>query len=186
MIQACLYRELVDQCAAQYYTLFFIRSDRGHGDYWLIHFSQNPRARDVMTQIHWQHNNHFIHYGGAGLDMFRVIGYVSKNDARLAGHQPSLFKFDDDAKRASTDLLVSQIAPMIYANDDGMTFAKLFSTTCNLSPASADIYRSAVNALRDLREIEVVSATTGKPTQARIKDGDRLVVPSQRNLILSI
>jgi three-Cys-motif partner protein len=35
-IQACLYRELVEQCKAKYYTLFFIRSSGGHGDYWLI------------------------------------------------------------------------------------------------------------------------------------------------------
>jgi three-Cys-motif partner protein len=184
MVQSCLYRELVDQCRAQYYTLFYIRSDRGHGDYWLIHFSQNPRARDVMTQIHWQHNNHFIHYGGPGLDMFRVIGYVSKNDDRLIGHQPLLFKFDEDAKKASTDQLVAQIAPIIYANDDGMTFAELFATTCNLSPASADLYRAAIDILRGHRELEVISAGTGKSTQAKIQDSDRIIIPNQRNLLL--
>jgi three-Cys-motif partner protein len=185
MVQACLYRELVDQCHAQYYTLFFIRSDRGHGHYWLIHFSQNPRARDVMTRIHWQHNNHFIHYGGPGLDMFRVLGYVSKHDSRLSGHQATLFKFDEDARQASTNQLVAQIAPIIYADSDGMTFAELFATTCNLSPASADIYRDAVDILRGHRDIEVLSAKTGKPTQARIQDGDRIIIPSQRNLFVS-
>ena len=29
-IQSCLYKELVDNCGAKYYTLFFIRSDKGH------------------------------------------------------------------------------------------------------------------------------------------------------------
>ena len=37
-IQSCLYKDLVDGCGAKYYTLFFIRSDKGYGDYWLIHF----------------------------------------------------------------------------------------------------------------------------------------------------
>jgi hypothetical protein len=185
MVQACLYRELIDRCHAQYYTLFFIRSDRGHGDYWLIHFSQNPRARDVMTRIHWQHNNHFIHYGGPGLDMFRVVGYRTKNDDQVSGHQRALFTFDQDAKKSSTDQLVAQIAPMIHANDDGMTFSELFATTCNLSPASADIYRDAIDILRGHHEVEVISAATGKPTQAKIQDGDRIAIPNQGNLFRS-
>jgi hypothetical protein len=184
MVQSCLYQELVEKCRAKYYTLFFIRSDRGHGDYWLIHFSQNPRARDVMTRIHWRNNNHFIHYGGPGLDMFRALGYVSKNDDRIAGHQPALFEFDEAAKQASTNQLVTQIVPMIYADSDGMTFAELFATTCNLSPASADIYRDAIDILRGHREIEVISSSTGKSTQARIQDGDRVVIPEQRNLFV--
>ena len=66
-VQSSLYQDLVKKCQAQYYTLFFIRSTQGHGDYWLIHFSQRARARDVMTRIHWENNNHFIHYGGVGL-----------------------------------------------------------------------------------------------------------------------
>ncbi|HUZ97525.1 MAG TPA: three-Cys-motif partner protein TcmP, partial [Edaphobacter sp.] len=184
MVQSCLYQELVERCQAKYYTLFFIRSDRGHGDYWLIHFSQNPRARDVMTRIHWQNNNHFIHYGGPGLDMFRALGYVSKNDDQVIGYQHSLFEFDEDAKQASTDGLVAQIGPMIYADSDGMTFGELFATTCNLSPASADIYRDAIDILRGHREIEVISSSTSKATQARIQDGDRIVISDQRNLFL--
>jgi three-Cys-motif partner protein len=182
MVQSCLYPELVEHCRAQYYTLFFIRSDRGHGDYWLIHFSQNPRARDVMTRIHWENNNHFIHYGGPGLDMFRALGYVSKNDDRIAGHQHPLFEFDEDAKQASTNQLVEQIAPIIYADSGGITFAELFATTCNLSPASADIYKDAISILRGHREIEVIRSSTGKPTQARIQDGDRIVTADQRTL----
>jgi three-Cys-motif partner protein len=185
MVQSCLYQELVERCQAKYYTLFFIRSDRGHGDYWLIHFSQNPRARDVMTRIHWQNNNHFIHYGGPGLDMFRALGYASKNDDRITGYQHSLFEFDEDAKQASTDGLVAQIGPMIYADSDGMTFAELFATTCNMSPASADIYRDAIDLLRGHREVEIISSSTSRPTQARIQDGDRIVIPAQRNLFVS-
>src|ERR1700691_862425 len=180
-IQACLYRKLVDQCKARYYTLFFIRSSSGHGDYWLVHFSQKARARDVMTQIHWEKNNHFIHYGGAGLEMFEVLGYVSeKNDAHTG--QTGLFCFDDVARKRSINQLVVQIAPVIHADPEGMTFAELFSTACNWSPASAEIYRSAIGELRNYREVEIISAATGKPTGGRILDNDRIKVPGQRNL----
>lgn len=49
-------------------------------------FSQKARARDVMTRIHWENNNHFIHYGGAGLEMFEVLGYVPEKDDKKAGY----------------------------------------------------------------------------------------------------
>lgn len=180
-VQACLYQELVEKCHARFYTLFFIRSAHGHGDYWLIHFSQRARARDVMTRVHWEKNNHFIHYGGPGLDMFHVLGYVSQNDAARTG-QSGLFEFDDVARRASTSQLVTQIAPIIYDDPNGMSFAELFATTCNFSPASAEIYKDAVDFLRGHKEIEVVSATTGRPSNARVQDGDWIKVPDQRGL----
>jgi three-Cys-motif partner protein len=180
-VQSCLYQELMEKCRAKYYTLFFIRSERGHGDYWLIHLSQAPRARDVMTQIHWDKNNYFVHYGGPGLEMFHALGYVSKIDDRHSPQQ-TLFQFDNDARRKSTDSLVEQIAPIVYRDPDGILFAELFATTCNLSPASSQIYRDAIGVLRDHKEIEVISATTGKRTQGRIQDGDRIRIASQRNL----
>jgi three-Cys-motif partner protein len=182
-IQACVYQELVERCKAKYFTLFFIRSSLGHGDYWLIHFSQKARARDVMTRIHWENNNHFIHYGGAGLEMFEVLGYVSENDDKHTG-QSALFCFDDVARTRSTNQLVEQIAPLIYADPEGVTFAELFATTCNLSPASADIYKDALSQLRGHREIEVISAATGRSTDAKIRDEDRIKVPDQRNLFV--
>ena len=73
-IQSCFYKALVEKCGAKFFTVFFIRTT-GHGDYWLVHLSQHPKARDVMTTVHWNKNNHFIHYGDAGLDMFRTLGY---------------------------------------------------------------------------------------------------------------
>jgi three-Cys-motif partner protein len=180
-LQACVYRELVDKCRARYYTLFFIRSMRGHGDYWLIHFSQKARARDVMTRVHWEKNNHFIHYAGAGLEMFEALGYVPEKDDAVTG-QERLFHFDDVARRASIKQLVSQVVPLIYADPDGVTFAELFATTCNLSPASADIYKEAIDKARDYKELEVISAKTSKPTDGKIQDEDRIKVPNQKNL----
>lgn len=180
-VQSCLYQELMEKCRAKYYTLFFIRSERGHGDYWLIHLSQAPRARDVMTRIHWDKNNYFVHYGGPGLEMFHVLGYVSKIDDRHSPQQ-TLFQFDNDARRKSTDALVEQIAPIVYRDPDGILFAELFATTCNLSPASSQIYRDAIEVLRDHKEIEVISATTGKRTRGKVQDGDRIRIASQRNL----
>src|SRR5690348_13085999 len=106
-IQRSLYRNLVQECGARFYTLFFIRT-RGHGDYWLVHLSQHPRARDVMTQVHWDKNNHFVHYGGPGLNMFQALGYSTKKDDDFLG-QGALFEFDDRANYASVSMRTEQL-----------------------------------------------------------------------------
>lgn len=182
-IQSCLYKDLIENCGAKYYTLFFIRSDKGHGDYWLIHFSQKARARDVMTRIHWSINTNFIHYGGAGMNMFSALGYVPRNDAEFTGQKG--FCFDSDARSHSIETLTNQIPHLIYPDPEGMTFGELFATTCNLSPASADIYREAIGKLIDLHELEVLSQDgSNRRTPHRIRDSDQVLAPRQRPLFV--
>jgi len=145
-IQSCLYRDLIEACGAPYYTLFFIRTS-GHGDYWLVHLSQHPRARDVMTQVHWAKNNQFIHYGGAGLDMFQALGYSPRYDADARGQACFGFCFDNPAETASVVALTEQLPHIIYAHEDGIAFRELFATTCNSSPADTDKYKQALAKL---------------------------------------
>lgn len=183
-IQSCLYKDFVDNCNAKFYTLFFIRSEKGHGDYWLMHFSQRARARDVMTRIHWEKNTNFIHYGGPGIDMFRALGYVPSQDSRYTGQQSLGFCFDESAMDASVKALMEQMPDKVYHDDEGITFGELFATTCNESPASAGLYRAALGGLMELHEVEVISADGGQRRSAhRIHDTDLIVPPRQRNLI---
>ncbi len=156
-IQSTLYRALVDRCGAKYYTPFFIRNKKGHGDYWLIHLSQHYKARDVMTEVHWQYNNNFIHYGGPGLNMFQIIGYDPVFDAAYLGQSALGFEFDDVARKSSVSTLVEQIPRLIYSNDEGLSFGMLFATTCNGSPASAKIYRESIGKLLEEKLVEIVS-----------------------------
>jgi hypothetical protein len=178
-----LYKELVESCSARYYTPFFIRSSPGHGDYWLIHLSQHHRARDVMTQIHWQKNNYFIHYGKAGLDMFSVLGYIPERDNAYTRQMEFPFCFDDPAQEASLDALMRDIPYLVYARDEGISFGELFSTTCNSSPASAKIYREAIGKLIELKEVEVISPDgVIRRSSNTIHDKDQVVAHRQRSL----
>lgn len=182
-IQSCLYKELVENCGAKYYTLFFIRSTKGHGDYWLIHFSQKARARDVMTRIHWEKNTSFIHYGGAGMQMFQALGYVPKHDESFTGQSTLGFCFDDQAHGASVAALMEQIPRLIYPDPDGMTFGELFATTCNMSPASANIYRSAIGELMKIGDLEAVDRDgSARRSANRIHDADLIIPSRQRRL----
>lgn len=182
-IQSCLYRDLVDNCGAKFYTLFFIRSSKGHGDYWLIHFSQRARARDVMTRIHWEKNTSFIHYGGPGVDMFKALGYVPNSDASFTKQESLGFCFDDDALTSSVNVLMDQLPRLVYHDDEGITFSELYATTCNTSPASADVYRKALGELMAIKEVVVVSKDGIERRSAnRIHDTDTLIPPRQRTL----
>ena len=184
-IQSTLYRTLVARYGAKHYTPFFIRSNKGHGDYWLIHLSQHHRARDVMTEVHWDNSNYFIHYGGAGLDMCQMVGYDPDRDAVYKGQSTLGFEFDDVARKASIAALNEHIPRRVYANNEGISFGELFATTCNDSPASAHIYRESIGELLKHKAVEVVSVDGVKRRSAQqIKSSDQIMSPSQSQLFL--
>lgn len=181
-IQSCLYRDLVDAAGARYYTLFFIRT-AGHGDYWLVHLSQHHRARDVMTRVHWSNKNHFLHYGGAGINMFSALGYHAPLDSSYTGQDSLAFGFDDVAHLSSVAALEEQLPRLIYASDEGITFGELFATTCNSTPADSHRYKAAIGHLIDLKEIEVVSADGCRRLKAStVTDTDMLLPARQTTL----
>jgi three-Cys-motif partner protein len=182
-IQSSLYRGLTEACGARYYTLFFIRTN-GHGDYWLVHLSQHPRARDVMTRVHWANNNHFIHYGGAGLDMFRVLGYDALRDERYTGQAALAFEFDDVANDASIGLLTEQLVRLVREHE-GIRFGDLYARTCNTTPADSSRYRLALEGLIRHKEI-VVHGLKGEQRRkaTTIEDDDLVKIAAQRTLFV--
>lgn len=183
-IQSALYRSLVENCGARHYTPFFIRNRSGHGDYWLIHLSQHHRARDVMTEVHWANNNYFIHYGGAGLDMFHMVGYDPVHDAAHHGQSRLGFEFDDIARASSIAALNDHIPRRVYANEEGISFGELFATTCNSSPASAQIYRESIGKLLDEKAVEVIGADgTLRRSATQIKASDQIMAPQQKQFL---
>lgn len=178
-IQSCMYEALVKSCGAQYFTVFFIRTT-GHGDYWLVHLSQHHRARDVMTTVHWNNNNHFIHYGGAGLNMFRALGYTARDDAEFTGQGALGFCFDEVASNASVHALATQIAPVVHERKDGISFGELFSGHCNSSPADSARYRMAIEKLIEHKELTVLGENGERRRRAStIKERDVLKVSGQ-------
>lgn len=182
-IQSALYTSLVQQCGAKHFTPFFIRNKQGHGDYWLIHLSQHHKARDVMTNVHWQNQNYFIHYAGAGLNMFNMLGYDPRFDNEHLGQKSLGFEFDAPARERSIAALTEQIPKVIYAHDDGVSYESLYVSTCNESPATGEIYQLALEELIGHDVINVIGSAGQRRRSARqIKLGDRIIAPPQRTL----
>lgn len=180
-IQAALYEALVDQCGAAFFTPFFIRGKgAGHGEYWLVHLSQHHRAQDVMKQVHWQHTNHFVHYGGAGLNMLapHTMGFLQEFDGG--------FRFDDVARKRSESELVGQLAARIFTQETGKSFSEIFSETCNGSPATALMYKEALATLVADGDAVIRSQEGKNRYRSRyILDSDIVERPRQIKLFLS-
>ncbi|MGK2942760.1 MAG: hypothetical protein ACSLFJ_13960 [Immundisolibacter sp.] len=138
-----------------------------------------------MTDVHWENNNYFIHYGGAGLDMFQMVGYNPDHDSAHRRQSILGFEFDDVARKLSILALAEHIPRRVYANDEGISFGELFATTCNDSPASANIYRESIGKLLEEKVIEVVGVDGAKRRSAiQIKASDQLISPPQRQLFI--
>lgn len=177
-IQACMHDALVRACGASYFTVFFIRTE-GYGDYWLVHLSQHHRARDVMTAVHWQNHSSFVHYGGAGLDMFN-LGYDSRRDADFTGQHALPFDFSDSARDRSHKALMDQLVRRIYARDEGLSFGTLYSTTCNLTPADSALFKEVVADLANHKDVDVVSPKGARRTKASTIHDDDLITPARQ------
>jgi three-Cys-motif partner protein len=178
VIQTRLYEDLVAGCGARHYTPFFIRPGRGFGNYWLIHLSMHPRARSAMVDLHWESNNNFIHFGGAGLNM---LGYTPKLDSELTGQIALDYMFDSNASERSKHALLSDLSTYVGRAPAGITFEELFAQTCNTTPASNAMYRDALASLAAMRVLEIRGDDGAQRREAgAIKNTDRLLIPSQR------
>jgi len=177
-LQSSLYQSLTSQCSAQFYTPFFIRPESGHGDFWLLHLSQHWKARDVMANTHWQHHNHFAHYGKAGFHMFST-GYIGKLDDE--NRLQMGFDFSEVAALVSKETMMEQIPAMLFDGAEGMTFEQFFLKLINTTPATRSMVEATLLDLHQSGSI-VVLDEAGDASKARVKlkSDNVLRLPSQR------
>lgn len=180
LIQSALYGSITSRSGAGFFTPFFVRPQKGHGDYWLLHLSHHWKARDVMAQTHWAHHNHFVHYADAGLDMFST-GYATRIDDD--GQAQASFEFDDLANKSSMAALHAQI-PQVLATQDGVRFRDFFIEQVNATPATESMIERAILDLVREKEIEVVGDNGSvRNVRTSLKDDHTLRLRAQRTLV---
>lgn len=180
-VQSRLYYRLTTGCGAKFFTPFFIRPERGHGDYWLLHLSQHWKARDVMAKAHWDHHNHFVHYGAPGFDMLST-GYAARIDDQY--RPQAAFEFDDAASAASQNAMLIQIPRALASVPDGIPFGRFFLDRVNDTPATkAMVERAVLQLVRD-REVEVVGPDCApRHVRRAVKPEHILRLPRQSRLV---
>nr|VFK23807.1 MAG: three-Cys-motif partner protein [Candidatus Kentron sp. MB]VFK26706.1 MAG: three-Cys-motif partner protein [Candidatus Kentron sp. MB]VFK74603.1 MAG: three-Cys-motif partner protein [Candidatus Kentron sp. MB] len=156
VIQFGLHHDIWSQSGAQFYTPFFIASEESNRSYWLVHLSNHEKARDVMTELHWDLKNHFSHYGGPGLWMF---GYDPRKVSSVTG-QIDLFSgieysFDGAAKDRTRQTILEQLPKLIYEFPDGIPYRELYRQVANTTPATSKHIKEVATLLLQMKELEV-------------------------------
>ncbi len=180
VVQNLLHHEIATKSGAKYYTPFFIKSPAAHRSYWLVHLSGHAKARDVMTSLHWTKQNHFVHHGGAGLNM---LGF---DPGCEYGRQSTFdFCFDNVAEDMTQSALLEQLPSRIGRFDNGIEFQQFFAMTTNETPATSEMLSKALSTLSKDGEVEIRSKH-GKLRQAGsiIRPSDVICPPSQTLLFV--
>lgn len=184
-VQYQLHQAIVELSGASHYTPFFIVSKEANKSFWLIHLSNHPRARDVMTQLHWQLKNQFAHYGETG---FRMFGYDPSNDEDLHGIADIFgngeFGFDSLAREKTLEAISIELPRVIHQFPDGIRFDELYRKVANFTPATTDHIKEAAYQIAQIKELEIRNPNGGtRRTSHTIKAQDVLQLPKQTTFL---
>lgn len=176
-IQLLLSKQFFALSGAACYTPFFIHSVESHRAYWLLHFSGHSKARDVMTALHWELENHFQHFGGSG---FGMLGFDPRRTT-VQSLRTIPFDFDLSAKAETREALLAEIPRRVAALSDAVPFGTFFDRYVNDTPATKQMFEECIQILSKDGEIKVRNAT-GKSRRPGVKlaDEDVLVIPKQK------
>lgn len=140
--------------------------------YWLLHFANEPKARQVYNDL--LHDNAGVqgHYGRSGLNM---LTYDPSNEG-----QDYLFA-DDDRQRAREELY-DDIPKIVSEFGDAVTVSDFIRSVSNETPAhSADLAQSMI----DNPDLTIRTENGGERRSPNgIRSTDTLILNAQRSFIL--
>lgn len=160
------------QSCAIYVTPFSINNPDGWR-YWLMHFANAPRARQVFNDILHQDGALQAHFGKPGLNM---LSYDPQYEGQL-------YLFDEDSRKAAIASLAEDIPRLVSENGNEITMSVFYEKAYRETPAHSDDIHQA---MLESAELEIYTETGGKRRTAKsIKKTDILRLNKQRILIFS-
>ena len=154
---------------AQYVSPFSINNPGGWR-YWLIHFANSYRARQVYNNILHENASLQAHFGRSGLDM---LHYDPRHDEGL------LYLFDDDARLSSRKQLLEDIPRVVEESGDAMSAMNFYGSIYNATPAHADDIHTSII---DHPDVEVITPAGGERRKANtIGVNDVIKLKKQRS-----
>lgn len=114
------------ECAA-YASPFSIHNPDGWR-YWLIHFANSHRARQVYNNVLHENENSQVHFGRAGLKM---LAYDPANEGQL-------YLFDGDSRKAAKQSLYDDIPRLVLDQGDTMPIMEFYANVYSETPAHSD------------------------------------------------
>jgi len=154
---------------APYVSPFSIHNPTGWR-YWLIHFANSYRARQVYNNVLHQNSSAQAHFGRSGLNM------LSYNPAHNDGR---LYLFDTTGRDRARSQLLEDIPRLVSDSGDAIGVADFYSSIYNKTPAHTDDIHSAII---DNPDIEVITPKGGERRKANtISVDDILKLKGQKS-----
>jgi three-Cys-motif partner protein len=138
---------------APYVSPFSINNPGGWR-YWLIHFANAYRARQVYNNILHDNASLQAHFGRSGLNM---LSYDPKHDEGM------LYLFDISGRASAKNQLLGDIPRLITESGDAMPVMNFYESIYNITPAHADDVHAAIIESPDL---EVITPAGGERRKA--------------------
>jgi three-Cys-motif partner protein len=132
----------------------FSINNPGGWRYWLIHFANVYRARQVYNNVLHQNSTAQAHFGRSGLNM---LSYDPADDGG------SLYLFDVSGREQARNQLLSDIPRLISETGDVIGVGDFYEGIYNATPAHTDdVHR----AIMDNPDIEVITPAGGERRSA--------------------
>lgn len=146
--------------------------------YYLVHLSSHPTALKVMKETLWIYNNleYQYHFNVWGMG-FRTPDFYNNNLKIF-----DILGTDSNIQKCLEDL-TEQIIPIVYTNQEGISFKELWVKTLQTNPANRDHYVQAILQQRDEQEVQILR--NGKITKAnQLESGDIIIKSKFKQLYL--
>lgn len=121
------------QCAP-FVTPFSIHNPKGWR-YWLMHFANSYRARQVYNDVLHENSSEQAHFGRAGL---RTLSYDPDKE------NGSLYLFDKGARETARQQLPDDIPRLVSEGGDTIAISDFYIGMYNETPAYSDDIHSAI------------------------------------------
>lgn len=142
--------------------------------YWLIHFANSYRARQVYNDVLHDNNSLQAHFGRSGL---RMLAYDPRDEAHL-------YLFGHNSREVAKEELYEDIPKLILSHGDTLQVSQFYSAAYNETPAHSDDINEMIMANPD---IEVITETGGRRRAANtIRPDDTLKIKEQKTFPLFI
>lgn len=154
---------------APYVSPFSINNPGGWR-YWLIHFANAYRARQVYNNILHDNASLQAHFGRSGLNM---LSYDPRHD------EGTLYLFDESGRTAAKTQLLDDIPRLVTEAGDAISVMEFYESIYNFTPAHADDVHAAII---DNPDLEVITPAGGERRKANtIAVSDVIKLKNQRS-----
>lgn len=154
---------------APFVSPFSIKNPDGW-HYWLMHFANVARARQVYNDVLHMDGSTQGHFGRSGL---RMLAY---EPGQYAGQ---IYLFDQDARQRAREELYDDIPRFVAEEGDAMSVGRFYEAAYSETPAhSDDIHQSMI----DNPDIEILTPNGGaRRCASAIKPDDTIKVKVQKS-----